>query len=164
MGELLFNAGMLLFFITMTIYGGKIEIWQDFFGARYWPIMLLIAADLIFAAKTLQIYRSIPASDRKLKIDFSCFKDSGTQRLLMAFAVTIIYAAVLPYLGFFISTFLYALSLSCILGLRNILKLVSSSFITSISIYAIFVWGLDIMVPRGSGFLYYFGLWMETLL
>lgn len=163
MGELIFNSGMLLFFIAMTIYSGKIEIWQDFFGARYWPMMLLIAADLIFAAKTHQIFKFMPVNERKLKINTSAFKEIGNQRLLLAFAITSMYAILLPYLGFFITTFLYAIGLSLILGLRHVLKLVSSSFVTTLGIYAIFVWGLDIMVPRGSGVLYYFGLWLETL-
>ena len=162
MGELIFNALLLLVFVGMTIYSGSIEIWQGYVGARYYPMFLLIVADLIFAAKTFGVYKKIPKEAKK--VDFSFMNTSKIRRLLLAFLLTIVYAFVMTPLGFYISTFLYAILLSAILGLKNIVKLVLSSFVITTAIYAIFVWALDIMVPRGAGALYYFGLWLETLL
>ncbi|MEG0803615.1 MAG: tripartite tricarboxylate transporter TctB family protein [Pygmaiobacter sp.] len=163
MGELLFNALMLLVMIAMTIYSGQIVIWQGYVGARYWPMTLLVIAVIIFFFKTIAVYKNLPKEERKFKFDFSVFKDQSTQRLLLSFLITILYAALLSTLGFFISTVLYAAMLSRILGLKNIFKLALSSLGITLAIYAIFVWSLDIMVPRGAGPLYYFGLWLETL-
>lgn len=162
MGELVFNGGMLVFLLAMTVNCGSIEIWEGYFGARYWPMMLLLAADLIFVAKTVSIYKKLPAESKK--VDLSVFKKASTHRLLLAFAATIGYFAIMELLGFFLSSILYAIVMSAILGLRHPLKLVLSSVCITLVIYAIFVWGLDIMVPRGRGGLYYFGLWLETLI
>lgn len=162
MGELIFNAGMLVFFIAMTIYSSTISIWQGYVGARYWPMCLLIVADAIFFAKTFEIFKKLPKEERK--VDFSFIKDTKVQKLLLAFLLTIVYSAIMSYLGFFIATFLYAMCLSTILGLKSIPKLIGSSLVLTIAIYAIFVWALDIMVPRGIGPLYYLGLTLETLL
>ncbi len=162
MGELVFNAILLVVFVAMTIYSGSIEIWQGYVGARYYPMCLLIVADLIFVAKTWGVYKNLPKESKK--VDFSFMKNSRIKKLLLAFALTVAYAFVLNPLGFFIATLLYAMALSAILGLTHIGKLVLSSVVITIAIYAIFVWSLDIMVPRGAGPLYYFGLWLETLL
>ena len=67
-------------------------------------------------------------------------------------------------LGFFLASLLYGIVMSAILGMRNPIKLVLISLSLTVAIYAIFVWALDIMVPRGAGSLYYFGLWLETLI
>lgn len=162
MGELVFNAGMLLVFIAMTIYSGSIEIWQGYVGARYYPMFLLAVADIIFAVKTFGIYKKMPKEEKRLDLSFA--SDPKIHKLLLSFVLTIAYAFVLQPLGFFIATFIYAMLLSVILGLKNIPKLVISSLVITAAIYAIFVWALDIMVPRGAGPLYYFGLWLETLL
>lgn len=162
MGELIFNGVMLIFFVAMTIYGGSIEIWQGYTGARYWPMFLLVIADLIFLLKTYKIARNLPKEDRK--VDFGFIKQKNVQKLLLSFVITAAYAGIMELVGFVIATFLYAVALSVILGLRKPVKLVISSFAITMGIYAIFVWGLDIMVPRGQGALYYFGLWLETLI
>ena len=162
MGELIFNGGMLIFLLAMTVYSGSIEVWQGYVGARYWPMFLLVCADLIFIAKTVGILRKLPKEERKL--DMSFLKEGKTHRLLAAFALTIVYAGVMQILGFFIATIVYAMCLSAILGLRNLVKLFLSSLVITVVIYVIFVWALDIMVPRGAGPLYYFGLWLETLI
>lgn len=162
MGELIFNGIMLVFFVAMTIYSGSIEIWQGYSGARYWPMVLLVIADLIFLLKTYKLLKTLPKEDRKVELGF--IKQKNVQKLLLAFVVTAAYAGIMELVGFVIATFLYAIALSMILGLHKPAKLVLSSFVITMAIYAIFVWGLDIMVPRGQGALYYFGLWLETLI
>lgn len=162
MGELVFNGGMLAFFLAMTASCSTIEIWEGYFGARYWPMMLLVAADLIFLAKTVEIYRKLPKEAKK--VDFSFMKAVSTHRLLLAFVATIAYALLMEPVGFFISTILFGIVMSAILGQRNPIKLVGASVLITVAIYAIFVWGLDVMVPRGRAPLYYFGLWLETLI
>lgn len=161
MGELIFNGGMLVFLLAMTAYSGSIQVWQGYVGARYWPMFLLVCADLIFIAKTFRIFKNLPKEERKLDLGF--LKDNRIHKLLAAFALTIVYAFVMQLLGFFIATVLYGMCLSAILGLHSIVKLFLSSLIITLVIYVIFVWALDIMVPRGVGPLYYFGLWLETL-
>ncbi len=164
MGELIFNGLLLVFFIATTIYSGKIEIWQNYYGARYWPMFFLIITDIIFAVKVFSIYKALPAEKKSFKLEVSFFKGKSVQRLLLSFIVIIIYVLIVEYLGFFISTILLGMSLSFLLGCKHIGKLFISNFTMTIAIYAIFVWGLKVMVPRGAGLLYYFGYWLEGLI
>ena len=54
--------------------------------------------------------------------------------------------------------------MGALLGQRNPIKLLLASVVITLVIYAIFVWGLDVMVPRGKAPIYYFGLWLEMLI
>lgn len=164
MGELIFNGLLLVFFTATTFYSGKIEIWQNYYGARYWPMFFLIITDIIFAVKVFTIYKALPADKKGFKLEPSFLKEKGVQRLLTSFLVIIIYVLIVEYLGFFISTILLGMSLSFLLGCKHIVKLLISNLTMTIAIYAIFVWGLDVMVPRGTSFLYYFGYWLEGLI
>ena len=157
---------MLLFMIVMTFVSGGIEIWENVTGARYWPMVLLLIADVLFAVKTVGVVRKMKKEGTPFKVDLSVFKKKNTIRLLLAFGATIAYVALMTPLGFVISTFLYAMAMSWILGLtgwKNLWKLALVAFCITAVIYAIFVWGLGVMVPRGQGQLYYFGLFLETL-
>lgn len=162
MGELVFNGGMLAFFLAMTANCMSIEIWEGYFGARYWPLLLLIIADLLFAAKTIGVYRKLPKD--AIKVDFSFMKSKAIHRLLLAFVATIAYAAIMELAGYVIATVLFGMAMGAILGQRNPIKLVLASLVITMVIYAIFVWGLDVMVPRGKAPIYYFGLWLEMLI
>ena len=63
-----------------------------------------------------------------------------------------------------IATILFGMAMGAILGQRNPIKLLLASVVITLAIYAIFVWGLDVMVPRGKAPIYYFGLWLEMLI
>ena len=162
MGELIFNAGMLLFLILMTFYSGQIEIWNGDLGARIYPMCLLIIGDVIFLIKTIGVVKNLPSDKNKRKLFVNMDKKTII-RLLLAFLAIILYAVLMTRVGFFIATALYAAAMSAILGLRNIPKLILASLAITLIIYIIFVWLLGISVPRGAGQLYYFGLWLETL-
>ena len=162
MGELVFNGGMLAFFLAMTANCMTVEIWEGYVGARYWPLVLLVIADALFLAKTVGIYRKLPKSE--IKADFSFMKSAKIHRLLLAFIATIAYVAILEIVGYVIATVLFGMAMGAILGQRNPIKLLFASVVITLVIYAIFVWGLDVMVPRGKAPIYYFGLWLEMLI
>ena len=164
MGELVFNGALFLLFVGMTFYSGQIEIWQGFYGARYWPMMLTIIASFIFAFKTYRIYKELPAEKRRVKFDLSILKDKPTQKLLLSFVWVIFYTVLLDYIGFFISTIIFGMGLSLLLGMKNFGKLLMANFSITTVVYSIFAWGLNIMLPRGVGVFYYFSYWLETLL
>lgn len=163
MGELIFNGFMLLFFLAMTIYSGKIEIWRGYVGARYWPMFILILTDIIFLVKVIGLYKGMPKETKfSLNVDF--LKSKGTQRLIVSFVATITYVLVVEKLGFVISTILLGMVISFLLGLRHFGKLLLINTLITMGVYAIFVWGLNIIMPRGAGVIYKFGYWLEYLL
>lgn len=164
MGELLFNGLLLVLFIAMFFYSGQIEIWEGYFGARYWPMMLTAFAVLIFAAKTWIIFRKLPKDDRKFSLDIFGFQDKGVQKLLASFLWVCLYAALLPYLGYVLATILLIMGLSVLLGMKGIGKIFLTAVCITMIIYAVFVWGLDTMPPRGVGPLYEISEWLEYLL
>ena len=148
--------------LAMTASCFTIEIWEGYFGARYWPLMLLLVADILFAIKAVGIYRKLPKD--KIKVDLSFLKTKPILKLLLAFAVTATYAGLMEPLGYVISTILFGMIMGAILGQRNPIKLFLASVIITMVIYAVFVWGLGVMVPRGADPIYYFGLWLEMLI
>lgn len=164
MGELVFNGILLVFFLAMTIYSTTIKVWQGFVGARYWPMVILIITVIIFAYKTVHIYKSLPAEKKNFKLNLSFLKDAGVKRLLASFLTVLIYASILEPLGFFLSTIILIMGMAFIIGLRDIGKLLLISFFITLGVYAVFVWGLDMMLPRGTGPIYNFGYWLEFLI
>ena len=63
-----------------------------------------------------------------------------------------------------LSTILFAMGLSWLLGMRSIPKMFLSALVVTAIIYAVFVWGLDVMPPRGIGPIYEFSSWLEYLI
>lgn len=164
MGELIFNGIMLLFFLAMTIYSGSIEIWRGYVGARYWPMLILIFTDIIFLVKVIGIYKAMPAEERKFELKLDLLKNKGVQRLLAGFVITIAYVLLVEKLGFVISTILLGMAVSFLLGQRHFGKNLLINILLTMGVYAVFVWGLKIIVPRGAGIIYKFGYWLEYLL
>ncbi len=163
MGEFLFNVILLLFFIAMTFATSSIQVTPDDMGARYWPMFLLIAVIVLLIIKIVRIYKAIPAEQRRFTPDFSLFGHKNVQLLLMSFAWLAIYAAVLPYLGYILSTFLFCVGMTWILGLRKPALSVLIGLGITAALFAIFVWGLGIHPPRGIGVLEDMTKWLEYL-
>jgi hypothetical protein len=163
MGELIFNGAMLVFFIAMLIYSSQIAIWQGHIWARYWPMTLLVIAVILFGIKVVGIYKELPKEQRKFSWEIFGLKNKNVRLLLLSFAWLLVYVAVLPKLGFVLTTLLFCIGMEMLLGAKFSLKTLLGAFAITITIYAIFTWGLGISVPRGVGRLYDFGKWLEYL-
>ena len=163
MGELIFNGFMLVFFSVMLFFSTQITIRNDYYGARYWPMVLIVIAIVIFSIKVYRIWKKLPAEERKLNIGVFGLNEKGTQRLLMSFALTIAYAALLPYGGYILTTIIFGMLAAWLIGAENIGKMLLAGVGACVPVYAVFVWGLGVMPPRGAGFLYDISLWIERL-
>jgi hypothetical protein len=155
---------MLLFFVAMFFYGWQIPIWNDYSAARYWPMVLLIINIFVFVVKVYQVWKGLSKEDRKLNVveDFA-LNEKGVWRLLATFLLCVAYATLLPYGGFLLTTTIFGMGISCMLSSPNFLKMLLSGVIACFSIYSIFVWGLGIILPRGTGAIYKLSLWFEAL-
>ena len=163
MAELLFNALLLVFFIAMVIVGMDIRIVGDYWGARYYPVVLAGIAVILFAVKVARIWIALPKEKRKFSLEIFHFKESGVKRLLIGFALCAAYVLLLPYGGYLLTTFLFGASLSALLGATKIRQFVLAGLGITVPLYVVFCWGLNVLLPRGAGFLYYISLWIETL-
>ncbi len=155
---------MLVFFIVMLISSTHIEIWNDYAEARYWPMVLLVIAVVIFASKVALMIKKLPPEERQFNaVKVFGLKDSGVWRLLMAFVFCFVYAVFLPYSGFIPATIIFGTGISWLLGQKSLRKMLLTGIGVCIPIYIVFVYGLQLILPRGAGFLYNFSLWCETL-
>jgi len=161
MAELIFNAILFVFFVIMLIISGQITIWRGYVGARYWPMTLLVAVVILLAINIYKIMKKDPFKD---KISAGLLSEKATLRFLAGVASGIAYAFILPYLGFMISSIMYGMVLSWLLGAGKLKNMVLASVGVCIPIYAVFVWALDIILPRGAGIFFNFSIWLEMLL
>lgn len=164
MGEFIFNVFLLLFSSAMFVASFSIPIWDGDIITRLWPQIFLVIMMVLFTIKTVGIWHKLPKNQPKISIK-KIFEQGnpGTRRLLLTFAVLVVYIFSLQYGGFFLMTTLFTAFISLMLGAKPIKALIVGVCITGI-IYAIFVWGLGIRPPRGIGFIYDFSLWLENLL
>lgn len=163
MGELIFNGFLLIFFAAMLVYSFQIPIWNDHVWARWWPMVILIFAVILFAIKTYGVFRKLSKDQLKFDIKIFGFKEKNIQRLLLAFAWLIVYAVILPYVGFVIATFIFCIGMQLLLRGKPDWKVFAAALAITVAIYVVFVWGLGTSVPRGVGPLYNFGRWLEYL-
>lgn len=163
MGELIFNGFLLIASVVMLISSFQIPIWNDHVWARYWPMVILIFAVLLFAIKTWGVFRKLPKEELKFDINVFGFKEKNVQRLLISFVWMVFYALILPKAGFVIATFIFCVGMQLLLRGKLGWQTFAAAFAITAAIYVVFVWGLGTSVPRGVGPLYNFGRWLEYL-
>ncbi len=163
MGELIFNGFLLVFFVAMLIYSGQIAIWDGHVWARYWPMILLVLAVILFSIKVVGIVRRLPKEKWEIDLSIFGFKNKNIRLLLVSFVWLILYAVLLPYLGFILATILFCIGMQLLLGSKFSWKVLLAGLVITIAVYVIFTWGLGVSVPRGAGPLYDFGKWLEYL-
>lgn len=163
-GELIFNIILLCFFCIMFVCSLQIEIWNDYLGARYWPMMLVIIAILLFIIKIIKIWHAIPKEARQKKPgDILAVNPDEGKKLIEGFGICLLYVLFLPTGGFLVSTFLFGACFAWILGADRPIKMLLSGVCSSLPIFMVFVWGLNIRLPRGAGIFYTISLWIERL-
>jgi hypothetical protein len=164
LGELIFNAFLLFFFLAMLVSSAQIQVTPDDAWSRDYPVALLVIAIAIFAVKVFQIWKKLPAEEKKRPFaEVFNIKNAGVQKLMIAFALIIAYVALLPYGGFVLTTIVFTMGIAWLLDSGSILKSFLAAFAIMVPVYAVFVWGLNVRVLRGVGGLYYISLWLENL-
>lgn len=117
-------------------------------GAALFPKILLIA---LFCFSIITFFRGIKKSilitgTRNQK---EMVTHSKLMSTLLALMIFIIYAILIKYLGFFISTTLFIMGFMKFCGVQNFRKILISVIIADLLIYAIFVVQLNIFFPKG---------------
>ena len=164
MGELIFTAILLICAVILLISSFSIPIVDDIAGARYWPMFLLVVCILLLTLKVIKAWKNLPA-DRKERIaQLSEVKSRGTVKLLLAFAICTVYVLIVSRIGFIFGTFLLGIGISWLLGAKKLHQMALAGLCASIPIYAIFVWILNLRLPRGIGVFYDISMWVERLL
>jgi hypothetical protein len=164
--QLLFNAGLVLFFIYCYFYVGTIapEPKPGNMDGAQWPQMLLILLVIFLIINIFNIYRNTPKEERNLNsITGVNYKGFYKNKLFIGIVILFIYAFALEYTGFIFTSFVFAMLYSRLLGEKRIPKLALYSFLSVAILYFLFSKGLGIMLPRGVGIFRSIALMLESI-
>ncbi len=114
-------------------------------GPSYYPSLLAVALIGLSAALCVQGARGKKGGDFE-PIDFSSF---GIYRALIALAAALVYAFLMPPLGFLPATTLFVLGLMLLLGSRKPLELIIAPPLTALGVWLVFDRLLMITLPAG---------------
>lgn len=151
MGELVFNGLLVLAFAGLAVYSTTIPISGTDYLARYWPMGILIALIVLILIKMVGIVKKLKAENTQWKVDLSFLKSAPIIRLVAAFIWLCLYAWLLPYGGYLLTTFFFCMGVMVLLGSRSVGKIILASFLITIVLFAVFSWGLRVSLPRGYG-------------
>lgn len=164
--QLLFNGGLALFFIYCFFYIGAIapEPEPGMMDGAQWPQILLVLLVVFLVANMYSIYKKTARNERNLgAITGINLKELYKNKLLIGIAILFIYALVLEYLGFILSSLLLCIAYSRLLGEKRIPQLLLYSLLNVVILYFLFSKGLNLILPRGVGILRKFALILERM-
>lgn len=122
---------------------------QGEIGSGLWPLLALSAC---LGLSVLQVYLSWKSS-RKTRSSSRAARGERPRKkeLILAVVVFGIYLIAIPWLGFFLATFLFVPSVAWALGERRFRVLALGAIVVTGAILALFGWFISIPFPRGVG-------------
>lgn len=167
--EMLFSLALIviaLFCLGYVHTTAAATTYTDPLGTGFWPQVLLILLIVLLVINIIQIYRKTPKEERNLNV----LKQISLQKILQnhlawGIVVLVLYALLIPYTGFLLTSFVMCIAMSYCLGEKRPGVLVGFSFIAVIVVFIIFFKGMSIQLPRGTiPFLRNFALTIESFL
>lgn len=166
--ELLFNFGMLVFFIISLIYTG-INIRPAGAGelsADQWVIgilSILIVLMIVNIVKTYKKQKSDYAAVKKTDLSKLFNLDIFRSKLLIGIVLLFVLALTMDTLGFLLSSFIFLCAYIRLFGEKRLKVIILSALSITILLYILFQFLLGVRLPRGIGFLRNFALMIESL-
>lgn len=167
--EILFS--LVLIVIALFCFGyvhttAAATTYTDPLGTGFWPEVLLILLIVLLGINIIQIYRKTPKEERNLdSLKQISLQGILQNRLTWGIAVLVIYAVLLPYTGFLLTSFLMCIAMTFCLGEKRPGVLIGFSFIAVVLVFIIFFRGMSIQLPRGTvPFLRNFAITIESFL
>jgi hypothetical protein len=162
--ELLFNGGLLVFFIYCFFYVGAIghDPAPGILDAAEWSRILLGLLIVLIAANMVKVLKNRKDGET-FKIEFNLVKILKS-KLFIGSALLLVYSFALDYIGFVVSSIIFFIAYSRLLGEKRVKTLALSSIVSVAILYIIFNSLLGIMLPRGMGVFRTFALFLESLI
>ncbi|MDD3368288.1 MAG: tripartite tricarboxylate transporter TctB family protein [Lachnospiraceae bacterium] len=163
--ELIFNVVLFIFSIYAYVLVGITSpaATATELGAAFWPRIILVLLAILVAVNIFNIWKKGKA-EGNLKFESSEITSFFKSKIFIGMVMVIVMAFVLEYAGFMLTTCIFIMAYGRLLGQKSPVKLILSGVIATVVLYVIFQGALDIMLPRGYGFLRDFALMVETLL
>lgn len=164
MGELVFNVFLAIIDVIAIIGCFSIQI-IDQPMARFWPLGIFAALLVMLVVKIIGLWKKLPEEEKQSAkgLAFLKLKNPRIIRLVLAFILSIIYACLLPCLGYLVCTIIYGTGMAFLLEGKYWWKNILISFVITAILYALFTWGLGIHPARGVGVFAKFSKWLEYL-
>ena len=166
--NILFNAGLLLFFVYSYIYTylnppPPTILPHDMDGAQ-WARGILILLIFFLALNIIKIYRKAKPGERNLSSITSLnFMGIFKSKLTFGAVIMLGYAYMLPITGFIVTSFTAAMLYMILLGERRYGRVVACSAVMTAAFYVFFFWAMDIWLPRGTGVFWNFSMMIESI-
>lgn len=162
--ELLFSAGLFIFFIYSYIYIGNVETDANpgILDAVEYPRILLALLIVLLAFNMVNTYKK-RKDEEGFKIDFD-IKGILKSKLVAGIIILFLYVLALDYIGFIPGSLIFFVLYSRLLGEKSIPKLLISAVVSVGVLYIIFNGFLGIMLPRGTGMFRNFALFLESFI
>lgn len=132
-------------------------------GAAFWPRIILVLLMILLVVNILNVIKASKAEGTSpfAGIDVAGFFKS---KLIVGIVIVLVFALILPYIGFIPDCFLFLIAYGYLLGDHKIVMSIIRSLIITLVIYALFQGALDIMLARGVGPFRDFALFFEMAL
>ncbi len=166
MGELIFFLCCDIFFTAMFFYGiFNTTVYLGDTVVIWYPAVILALIVIFLGIHTVRVFKKLTPEQKRLNVlDIFRLRDKRMWMALLTITGTFLYAYLLEIAGFIIMTFLVCIFYMFMLGERKLLKAALISLAVLIPVYCIFVYGLDVRLPRGLGAFRDFSLFVEYLL
>ena len=162
--ELVFNVVLLVFMLYCFVYIGSLPdgTATDTLTASLYPRIIIGLLIILFISNISKIYKSKKEGETfKLNINIQEILKS---KLTIGSIFLVVYTLALDITGFVITSLVFFIAYSYLLGERRVKILLLSSFVSVFVIYVIFGRMLGIMLPRGTGVFRNFALFLESMI
>ncbi len=163
--ELLFNAALLIVaivcFVNITIVAP--EPIQGNMNAAQWPQLIFGLLAICLVANMIKVFINTPKEQRNLE-PLKQIKLSKILKSHVTWAFVTLFATIpaLNVLGFFPTGLIFCCIFTYLFGERKPLRIILAAVIITLVLYVLFI-NLNIMLPRGMGFLRSFHLFTEGI-
>lgn len=145
LGADLIIPGLALAFTTYFLVTTINLTWE----AKANGVVVGVALYILIAAQLIRIGRRVAAGEATLGLGELARFDTAQKQRVALVVITALFILTLPWVGINIGLFLTMLASMWVLGERNWRVLLGLSFVTTATVYAVFVWFLDTKLPTG---------------
>lgn len=166
MGELIF-CGLLAVFCTIMLICGwfTTNVFLNDELVRIYPCAILALTVVCLIIHCIGLYRKLsPEEKKKSLIDIFQLREKRTWLFLATIGLTVLYFSMLDRIGYLPITPIIVTWYIMTLGEKKWWKALLVALGLTIVVYCIFVYGLQIRLPRGKGVFRDFSLVVEYLL
>jgi len=157
--EVVADVVLLAFFIFMLMNSFKLHEIRRFgeMGSGFWPILILSTATflsiVLLVSTTIKYLNGKKKAFGEVSISQKSLADlkSGRRKFVFSVILLLVYIIIMPWIGFVLSTFIYALAFIVALEERRIYVLIISPILVTALVVIIFAKFIAIPFPKGFG-------------